>query len=365
MRTVIIGGGLIGLCTAWALNEQGTEVTLIDKEAIPNPLSASVDRHRLIRYPYGSSLGYCRLVDAAYAGWEKLWDSLGESYYIENGTLALSRRADDWSDRSRETLDRAGIAYRLLAPQEMHQLYPFLSPDGIRWALYVEKGGVLLADRLVSALVEHLTKQGVRLRSHLVKQVNAKRQIVLDSEECLNADEVVIAVGAWTAKLLPQYATKIAPTRQVVVYLEPPSQFVQAWVEAPGIVDTGGDEEGYVIPPVAGTKLKCAAGAHNRSGDPDRERDTNEAEMQAVFAYFKQRFVGADNYRFLDAKTCYYVLTEDQNFIVEEIGDRVWVISGCSGHMFKFGAAMGLKVAETLLGRWQAAELTAWATGKV
>lgn len=367
LTTVIVGGGIAGLCTAWALAEQRQAVTLIEQGELPNPLAASVDQHRLIRYPYAEAVGYCRMVGAAYEAWEKLWMALGETHYVETGTLALSCYPGDWSDRSRHSLEQTGVAYDLIAPADLAQRYPFLAMDRVRWGLYVKQGGTLLADRIVAALVRYLPQRGVELRSNTpVQQVDvAARRVILQSGECIVADRLVIAAGAWLGKLLPQYAAQVTPFRQVVAYFEPPAQFAPAWAAAPGILDTGGDKEGYVVPPVAGSQLKFGAGIYNRPGDPDRERQTDTLEGQQILDLFKSRLIDFEHYRCVGAKSCYYSKTADHRFIVQEIGDRTWVVSACSGHGFKFGSVIGLRLAETLMGRRSASELIAWAAGAV
>ena len=44
--------------------------------------------------------------------------------------------------------------------------------------------------------------------------------------------------------------------------------------------------------------------------------------------------------------------------------EKAWVITGCSGHGFKFGALLGLGVADAVTGARDAAALTAWAAGR-
>lgn len=366
LKTVIMGGGIAGLCTAWALAEQGQAVTLVEQGELPNGLAASMDQHRLIRYPYAEAVGYCRMVEAAYQAWEKLWMALGETHYVETGTLALSCYPGDWSDASRYSLEQTGVPYQLISPQELTQRYPFLRMDGVRWGLYVKRGGALLAERIVASLVRYLSQQGVEFRSRSpVQQVDVKmRQVRLQSGECLSADRLVIAAGAWVGKLLPQYATQVIPFRQVVAYCEPPAQFTPAWAEAPAILDTGGEKEGYITPPVAGTQLKFGAGVYTRSGDPDQKRQTDMVEGQQVLALFQSRLVDFAHYRCVGAKTCYYGKTGDSRFIVEEIADRVWLVSGCSGHGFKFGAVLGRRLAETIAGQRSSKQLKAWAAGE-
>lgn len=62
----MVGGGIMGLCSAWALARDGWVVELVEQDPIPNPRGSSVDRHRLIRHAYGDQRGYMRMVDAAH-----------------------------------------------------------------------------------------------------------------------------------------------------------------------------------------------------------------------------------------------------------------------------------------------------------
>jgi glycine/D-amino acid oxidase-like deaminating enzyme len=51
MKAIIVGGGIMGLATAWALARDGHEVELLEQGPLPNPLASSMDEHRIIRDP--------------------------------------------------------------------------------------------------------------------------------------------------------------------------------------------------------------------------------------------------------------------------------------------------------------------------
>src|SRR5471032_1818948 len=108
MKTIIVGGGIMGLSTAWALAKSGQDVELFEQGPLPNPLASSMDEHRLIRHAYGVHTGYARMIDDAYAAWDLLWSDLGQRLYAATGTLALTGNGADWAERSAASLAAIG-----------------------------------------------------------------------------------------------------------------------------------------------------------------------------------------------------------------------------------------------------------------
>ena len=186
----------------------------------------------------------------------------------------------------------------------------------------------------------------------------------LASGEALTADRVVVTAGAWTLKLFPDLADRLTICRTSVVYLQPPEDLRAAWESSPAVQNVGGILAGYVLPPIDGTGLKFAAGtnkglAHdadaNRTplpGEGERLRDLFSAPFRDVGAYAVQKVV-----------TCAYTFTEDHTFFSQARGQTL-IVSACSGHGYKFGAAVGRRVAAAVadgdhdgLGRWLRAEV--------
>src|SRR6185369_4971067 len=256
----VIGAGVVGAGIAWHLAKRGHRVTLIEQGPVPNPTGASFDQHRLTRRMYPEQPHYARLMDEAYAAWADLFAAMGEDHLERCGALSCSAIAGDWADRGRKVLDEVGARYELLSGKDAEARYSFLTPGRIRWAVLEPDGGVLLADRITTGLARLCTQAGVEIHGN-TRVVHVKSEsgtAVTETSGELRFDQLVVATGAWIPQLLPDLGRDVGPCRNVVVYFDPPAEFAEAWKTAPGIIDFGGPEEVWGIPPVRGTDLKLA-----------------------------------------------------------------------------------------------------------
>ena len=366
MNIVVIGGGIAGLTTAWSLTKRGHAVTLVEQGPVPNPLSASGDEHRLMRRAYGAADGYARLISEALAAWDELWLDLGQSYYANRGVIAINQFPNDGGTLFRDSLDRGGYSYDRFTPHEAAERWPYLDPATFRQAYYSADGGALLCQRIGAGLALWLRQHGATLRDNTTVAAvdEAAGEVTLAGGEVLAADRVVVAAGAWTLKLLPDLADTLTICRTAVVYLDPPEPLRAAWAVSPAVQNVGGVISGYVLPPIDGTGLKFAAGVHKRlAHDPMDHRVAAPGEGERLRDLFSAPFGDVSAYRVTKVVTCAYTFTGDHTFFCRARG-RTVVVSACSGHGYKFGAAVGRRVAQAvcdgnydLLRRWLRAEL--------
>lgn len=369
MRVIVVGAGIMGLCTAWALHRGGHEAVLYEQsERIPNPLASSTDQHRLIRYTYGAMTGYARMVRDAHAAWDRLWADLGRSHYRPTGTLVIAHELDDWVEASVGDLEEHGLPYERWTSGELASRLPFLRLSSARFALFTPTGGVLFAARILEDLADLLSRRGVALHTHSrVVEIDPVRVSIRTENGRENrADALVIAAGPWTPDLLPALAGRVTPSRQVALYLEPPTDLRAAWATAPMLLDMIEAAAGgfYAVPPVDGTALKVGDHGFSLSGHPDRGRTPSADELATVLRLAASRLPELTRYRVLEAKTCFYSITQGERFIAERV-ENAWILAGFSGHGFKFGALIGERVAAALAGELAASDLAAWAAGGV
>ncbi len=366
VKIVIVGAGIMGLSTAWVLTKRGHRVTLVEQgDTIPSSLAASGDQHRMIRRAYGANSGYATLITEAYEAWEELWLDLGVSHYEPAGILCICQAVGDEAEQFREGFDTAGTPYDLMTPAAAAARFRFLDPSTFRYAFHTPEGGVLLCQRIAADLARWLKHNGAELRTETrVTRLDADRgRVDCASGETIEADLVVTTAGAWTLRLLPELADDLRVYRTAVVYLDPPADLQAAWAAAPAILSIGGLSEGYVLPPVAGTGLKFGAGFMKRpADDAESGREPEPGEGERLRDAFSPPFTRISAYRVRDVVTCAYTFTQDERFFAKRVG-KVLAVSACSGHGYKFGAAVGRRVADAVEGsahgvlhRWLRAE---------
>jgi sarcosine oxidase len=364
VRVIVVGAGINGLCAAWALTRAGHRVTVIDAAPIPNVAGTSYDQHRLTRIPYGDQEGYTRMMADATSAWDEVWRDLGARHIAETGCLALCTSEDDWTARSARVLDRLGIGWERLAGGALARRYPMLETQDALFGLAMRQGGALFADRIMDGLVAWLAERGVELRGGCaVREIDPTGGAVVTVDGYrLAADALIVTAGAWTGRLFPALASDYVKLRQLVAYVAPPPALAEAWAAAPVMLDMGGPRGMYLAPPVQGRGFKLGVGAYNRPCPLEAEDPIRPEEGAALLAYWRTRLRSWEEIQVLSLRICYYAHEARQRFILRRF-DRAWVLTGCSGHGFKFGPLMGRALAAAALGRHDAATLGAWAAG--
>ena len=318
MKVAVVGAGVMGCATAWALRERGAEVSVHEQFELDHERGSSHGRTRIFRLAYPEP-NWIRFAQEAYAGWQELDPEL-------LGLYGLVELVADPGLTSARALDECGVPYRLLDQDELRALGANL-PDG--WtALHVAEAGVVFADRARRAFLD---AAGVEV------ETNSR----VSSTDELEADVVVVTAGPWVRELVPDLPVTV--TRETLAY------FRREGPPPPSIVDlnagTGGHGMYSLHDPVHGLK----AGAHHAGpeADPAGEAKPDPAIVERIVSWVRERFPDVDPTP-VEAQSCLYTTTADQQFVLERRG-RVVVGSACSGHGFKFAPAVGRRLAELAL----------------
>ncbi|MFF7200910.1 glycine oxidase ThiO [Streptomyces sp. NPDC008141] len=222
---LVVGGGIIGLVTAWRAAQRGLAVTVADPEpgggaaqVAAGMLAAVTELHygeqTLLALNVASAQRYPAFV-------AELEEASGQGVgYRACGTLAVALDADDRAHlRELHALQRrSGLASEWLTGRECRRLEPMLAP-GVRGGLRVDGDHQVDPRRLASALVTACERAGVVFRHGWAERLSvtgdrAAGVVLADGEE-LTADQVVLAGGSLSGRLNGVPADVLPPVRPV------------------------------------------------------------------------------------------------------------------------------------------------------
>jgi sarcosine oxidase/sarcosine oxidase subunit beta len=363
-NVLIVGAGIVGLSTAWALWRRGFTVEVFEQGPIPNPKASSHDEHRIIRHAYGELEGYARLMPEAFRLWDVLWGDLGVSHFEPLPMVCFMRGAGTWLEPTIRSLDALAVPWREIPVSALSARFPMIEPRGLTDIVETEAAGMLFAARILVDLAAKLASVGVRLHSEsLVTDVDPDLAAATVEGRKHRGDAVVVAAGAWADRLVPELRPRAVPSRQVVMFVEPPSDLAAAWNAAPVMLDVGAEIGIYALPARRGTRTKIGDHHVTRRGDPDDERVVSDGEGARLGAAARLALRDFDRYAVLERKICFYTVTADERFIVEPCGAAGFLVSACSGHGFKLGPLIAEGVARAIAGETRRENLAAWAAG--
>ncbi|WP_228430892.1 glycine oxidase ThiO [Baekduia soli] len=234
----VVGGGVIGLATAWRVRQRGLDVVVADRgdlgqgasRAAAGMLAPVAEADLQERELLAANLESARRWPAFAA---ELAEATGIDVGLRTcGTLLLGRDRDgaEHVDRERDARERLGLPVRRLLGSQARRLEPALAP-GLRLALELPDDHAVEPARLVAALVRACTDSGVRLHPHTE----------VTDLAALPAERVVVAAGAWSAGLGP---VPVRPVKGQALRLRDPA--------GPGLCDRvlrwGPPTPGYLVP---------------------------------------------------------------------------------------------------------------------
>lgn len=205
MRVAVVGGGLIGLATAWELARAGVEVALFD--AAPEAREASWAAAGMLapHHEYDADGPLWRLGVASLERYPAFLAALGADaaavdYRDAGGLLpALDAAGCEALAAKRAFLDRAGVACTVLAGAALRAREPGLAA-GIREALEIPAGQID-PRRLTAMLRARCAALGVGLGyRRAIAGIDGDAVRLADGDR-VRCDHVVLASGAWTPAL--------------------------------------------------------------------------------------------------------------------------------------------------------------------
>ncbi|MGW5616987.1 glycine oxidase ThiO [Streptomyces sp. NPDC003877] len=222
---LVIGGGIIGLVTAWRAAQRGLATAVVDPEpgggaaqVAAGMLAAVTELHYGEQTLLGLNLASARRYPDFTAELAELTGhDLG---YRRCGTLAVALDADDRAHlRELHALQqRSGLDSQWLSGRECRRLEPMLAP-GVRGGLRVDGDHQIDPRRLAGALVAACERAGVVYHREWAERLTVSRDraagAVTADGTGLAAGQVVLAGGSLSGRLAGVPEEVLPPVRPV------------------------------------------------------------------------------------------------------------------------------------------------------
>ncbi len=350
-RIAIVGLGVNGLCTAWALLRGGFagELLLLDAFPAGHDRGASQGAERITRTHYETAAFAADARHVQAELWPRLAAEMGRQLVTPGPAVFWGPEAGPLPSYARAIVEAGGVV-RELSPAEARRRFPSMRFPDTERVLLDEDAGVVHAAATLEAIEGWLASRGFTRRVVRVAGLYEEGKGValsLADGAVERVDAVVLGVGPWLSRLVPAYRDRVVPVRQHVGFwpMEARAGSTPAWVflEPTGLH--------YGLPTLAGGVMKAAF--HRVSGepdDPDVVEAASAAELDAVEARLRDWFTLPPGPR-VRGETCWYANVADEQFILEPSprSPRVLVLSACSGHAFKLAPLTGMRAAARLV----------------
>lgn len=319
-------------------------------------------------HPFGSSHGGTRILRTAYAEgpvfvplvlrarhlWRQVGRESGEEIFLPRGVLLAGRPG------SVDLRGAARSARRYRLPHEIYDdgrasaRFPgfrFVPGDQVLWD---PRGGILLPERAIRTFRRGASRRGVRFRwnSPVVRwrsRPDGRLLVRTRTREYL-ARRVVLAVGSWLPRLVPELHLPLQVEQQTVFWFRPPRVGRGPLQRMPAFVWYGTQGQYFYGTPDLGHGVKVGGSKGQWLPGPYRRPATSSREARAVRGFVRDR-LPALYAQPIDQAQCLYTKTPDLNFLIDlhPENSNLVLASACSGHGFKFVSALGELIARGLV----------------
>ncbi|PIO47186.1 MAG: glycine oxidase ThiO [[Chlorobium] sp. 445] len=280
-EVAIIGGGIIGLSTAWQLARAGVEVCVLERSEAGKSASWAAAGMLAPQAEVGfEEINFLRLGQESLALYPKFLEELREDSGLDvqldmRGTLMIALDRDDREALRREFEFRKsiGLAVEWITTSEARELEPLLSPK-VTSAIWLPNDYQIDNQGLILALRKALIVRGGKLYEQTaVERVEidqGKVVGVVTRAGDVNAKSVVLAAGAWSHKLagLPEevrpavrpvkgqiLTLKMTEQLRMTKVVRSPRVYLAPKLDSRLIIGATSEEKGFDTVPTAGGVL--------------------------------------------------------------------------------------------------------------
>jgi sarcosine oxidase len=358
----VLGLGAMGSATIYQLSKRkGLSALGIDRFHPPHAMGSSHGDTRATRSAPFEGEELVPLVQRSieiYAG--ELQETSGRRLFNQCGGLIIGRPGESGyhnvENPFKSTVDAAeryGIPHELLSPDEVGHRYPNIRMLENERAYFEPSSGFLYAEECVTAHLELAASNGATLKyGETVLRYESRCSAIRVTTDRATYDVgvLIISVGPWVKHLLPELAALFELQRLALYWFELDDELYDAYTSMPRVGWAFGTGA-YAFPAIDGPSggVKVASEEFTAITSPETiDRRISPEDVRRMFENnVRGRLLGLGPSA-VRVATCIYTMTPDSKFVIDRHPEyrNVLVASPCSGHGFKYSAAIGEALAQ-------------------
>jgi sarcosine oxidase len=377
-RLTIIGGGVMGLMTAYYAAPFAESVTVLERSRVGDPQTASFCLTRSVRNDYLDS-EYSRLAYEARQLWLDLQAEAGETLLVDCGCLNLVKESvtpdldGSYAVQSFAVLEQLQLPRETLSAEELRQRFPQFDVDGARLDIDAGFADVQAVTRFLRAALQ---ARGVSVRENVAiagisRDGGSWRVSTPDGD--VTSEALVITAGLGTNDVLGQLPGcslrfPLSPDRPVQSkYFIPPAGEEHLYTEQVLPVFAYLDVGIYGHPMYEGSTPGVKIGFYH---PPDAEHiDSSINSVEDFVAECMPGLRGAEMVDVAEASgvdTCSYDLVGDDDFILGPVPGSAGVFTGVGwrGTGYKFAPWVGRVLAQLAVQQGTVYDIHRFAPGR-
>ena len=258
----VVGKGLLGSATARHLTEMGLNVLLVGPDEPPvrsehsGVFGSHYDSGRITRI-IDTDLYCARIAEASIARYRDLEKSSGVNFFEPVGHLAISP-VKSYISEITNTARHLGVDFESLTDDELVDAFPYFSFDDEISGVYEHAtGGYVNPRNLIKAQSEMVlnAESGILAEPvSIIQKCNGFFEVITESGKKVRANEVLVASGVFSEKLIHgSHELDLEVCESTVVLAELREEDVIGLEEMPSVIfrhESEVEKGVYLLPPI-------------------------------------------------------------------------------------------------------------------
>lgn len=336
MKVAVVGAGVHGASSAWALSKRGHEVTVFEQHPLGHSKGSSHGNSRIVRKAYPDAF-YTAIMQEGYPLWHELERDSGKKILRECGLLYFGSADAPNMKMVAGNVQGLGVAHELVDRSNCGHVFPDLILKQGEIGVFTPEAGWAHASLAIRTSLELAQSKGATIRQERVQDLEPLKK---------EFARVVLCQGPWIRMFVDLPVTVTLQSFGYVVG----EHHGPVWIE-------DGPYSMYGFPSEPWHPgIKVGVHYQDKEVDPDDLDRTPAPQAIEIIQDLAWRRFGHDRPRVADAKGCLYTNRSNEDFILGRLDEQVYYASPCTGHGFKFGPWIGKTMADFVEGKQDPAD---------